>query len=65
MKEKIIKKEDLPKYYIGVDLAYRLKWWQRLLVWLGFRNRWQDYSASVVFKDKGDGTVEVVDVNYF
>ncbi len=48
--EKIIKEEDLSKYYMGVDLAFRLKWWQKFLVWLGFRNRWQDYSHSVVFK---------------
>lgn len=63
--EKIIKKEDLSKYYMGVDLAYRLKWWQRILVWFGFRNRWQDYSCSTVFKRRTDGTLEVVDINYF
>ena len=67
MKNKIIEKKDLPKYFMGVDLAYRLKWWQRLLVFLGIakRSRWQDFSCSTVFKELQDGTLEVVDVNYY
>ena len=58
-------KEDLYKYHMGVDLAYRLKWWQKVLVWFGFRNRWQDYSCSVVWKEKEDGTLELVGLNMF
>ena len=50
---------------MGVDLAYRLKWWQKALVWFGFKNRWQDSSCSVVFKEMNDGTLLVVDVNHF
>ena len=67
MREKIIKEEDLPKYFIGVDLAYRMKWWQKVLVWLHLvsRGKFQDYSCSVVFKRKKDGTLLVVDVNKF
>lgn len=65
MKEFIKEKKDLHKYYLGVDLGFRLKWWQKVLVWLGFRNRWQDYSCSTVWKEKEDGTVELVDIKYF
>ena len=63
--EKIIERKDLNKYFVGVDLAYRLKWWQRFFIWLGFRNRWQDYSCATVFKELPDGTLEVVDINFF
>lgn len=65
--EKIVEESDLSKYFMGVDLAYRLKWWQRLLVWLRIvrRGRWQDYSCSTVFKKHPDGKLEIVDVNYY
>lgn len=55
------------KYFMGVDLAFRLKWWQRLFIWLGFvkRSKYQDYSCSTVFKRHKDGTLEVVDINLF
>jgi len=67
MKRGIFKKEDLHKYRMGVDLAYRLNWWFRFLIWIGIlkRNELQDYSCSTVFKDNGDGTFEVVDINLF
>jgi hypothetical protein len=65
MKEFIIKKEDLHKYRIGVDLGFRLKWWQKILIHIGFRNKWQDYSCSTVWKERKDGTLELVDLNYF
>lgn len=66
MREKVIKKEDLGKYFIGVDLAYRLKWWQKILVWLKIvrRGAFQDFTCSTVFKKRPDGTLEVVDINY-
>lgn len=57
--------DDISKYKIGVDLGFRLKWWQKLLVSLGFRNCWQDYSCSTVWKKRTDGTYELVDSNYF
>ena len=52
---------------ISVDLAYRLKWWQRLLVLIGIRKRsyYQDYSCSTIWKKNKDGTIEIVDINYF
>ena len=67
MKTLIIDPEDLKKYEykIGVDLAFRLKWWQKLLVWIGLRNRWQDYSCSTVWKKLPDGRLELVDLNHF
>lgn len=59
--------DEAVKYFLGVDLAYQMKWWQRLLVWLRLakRSRFQDYSYSTVFKKLSDGTLEVVDVNLF
>lgn len=59
------KEELVTKYFIGVDLGFRLKWWQRFLVRLGFRNRWQDYSYSTVWKQLLDGDYELVDINNF
>ncbi len=52
------------KYHIGYDFAARLKWWQRLLVWLGFRNRWVDKNCLVIMRKDDLGKMEVVDVNY-
>lgn len=48
------------KYYIGMDLAIKPKWWQRLVVWLGFKKRWWDYSCAVVCKKDEDGTIKVI-----
>lgn len=64
LKKEIEEKYGEGSYFMGVDLAVRLKWWQRFLVWIGFRDRWQDYSCSTVFKRHKDGTLEVVDINY-
>lgn len=53
-------------YHIGVDLGVRpKKWWQRFLVWLGFRNRWTDMSCAVFGEKKADGTFIVHDIKYF
>ena len=73
MAEKIIKQEDFSKNkyhigngcYVGFDLGFRLNRWQRFLVWLGFKNRWQDMSCSTVFKKLPNGDLKVVDVNLF
>ncbi len=63
-----ITQEELnTKYFLGVDLGFRMKWWQRLLVWFGLvkRGRFQDHSCSTVFKKLPNGNFEVVDINYF
>jgi hypothetical protein len=65
MKEEIIVQHGKKAYYMGVDLAYRLRWWQKVLVFFGFKNRWQDKSCSTVWKKNKDGTFEIVDINQF
>lgn len=62
-----MERKDLNKYHVGVDLAYTLKWWQKLLVKLHIckRSRFQDYSCSVVWKELPNGNLELVYVNYF
>ena len=52
-------------YYIGVDLAIKLKWWQRFIVWLGFKKKWWDYSCAVVLEKEKDGTYKMINEYYF
>lgn len=65
MKDKEYKKEDLGRYFCGVDLAHRMKWWQRLFVWLKIvkRSKYQDYTCSTIFKELPNGNYEIVDIN--
>ena len=51
------------KYHIGYDFAVSLNWWQKCLVWLGFKNRWTDLSCMVICKKKPGG-FEVVDIKH-
>lgn len=53
------------EYFMGVDFAAKLKWWQRILVWFGFKNKWTDKSCSVIYKRQIDGTYEIVRCDYF
>lgn len=57
----------MKKYFIGMDFAAKLKWWQRLIVWLGFRNKWSDYSCAVVFKRTGrkDEAIVIEEIIHF
>jgi len=55
----------MKKTIMGIDLAFRLKWWQKFLVWLGFRNRWRDFSCLTIWKDNGDGTFTLANINHF
>lgn len=56
-----MKKEIKENYYIGIDWAIKPKWWQRLIVWFGFKKRWWDYSGAVAWKKEKDGTFKVID----
>ena len=49
------------KYHIGLDFAIKPRWWQRLLVWFGFKKRWWDYSCAVVWKTDKNGNYIMID----
>lgn len=53
------------KTIIGLDLAVKPKWWQKILSFLGFSKWRSDYSCMVVFEKKKNGEITFRDINYF
>ena len=51
----------MKKYQIGVDLAIKPKWWQRILSWFGIKKYRADYSCMVIGKIDKNGVLHIIE----